>query len=74
MACGGGGGNCDYVITFHYRTSGFLIGVELRRRVVVVRRRRRGRRPRSARSYQLFRGVFANDKNCSRFARATRPQ
>ena len=37
MACGGGGGgNCDYVITFHYRTSGFLIGVELRQRVVVV--------------------------------------
>ena len=35
MACGGGG-NCDYVITFHYRTSGFLIGVELRQRVVVV--------------------------------------
>ena len=41
-----------------------------RRADELPRRRRRPFRPRCC-SYQLFRGVFANDKNCSRFVRAT---
>ena len=51
------------LLPFTIALRGFLIGC----------RRRPPRRPRRC-SYQLFRGVFANDKNCSRFVRTTRSE